>query len=173
MQDDPPEITEVRASVVQTDPIAPSEPSMEARADFYQRLRRRITTWSRTRAGRAHPALQYVLLAPDLFHLLCRMMLDGQVSLGSKTRIAATLVYFMSPLDFLPELILGPAAFMDDVALSAHVIHRMLAEEPEAVRRHWAGEEAIADQVQEVLAAADRLLGAGLWVRLRRSLGKH
>jgi uncharacterized membrane protein YkvA (DUF1232 family) len=144
----------------------------DGEGDFYRALRRRVRRWARARNGRSSPWTELVLLAPDLFHLLCRLAGDPEVPRGAKTRLAFALAYFISPVDLLPEALFGPIGYLDDVALTAYVLHGLLDETPPAVlRRHWAGDQDVVVVIRRVLGVAGGVLGAGLWRRLRRRPG--
>ncbi len=70
--------------------------------DFYQKLRIRLKEWA-AGAGKDSTALKYVLLAPDFFHLLCKVLLDRRVPAREKAKVGGAIAYFMSPLDVVPE----------------------------------------------------------------------
>ncbi len=138
------------------------------RGDFYRTLRQRVRRWTASAEGKASPWAEYVLLAPDLFHLLCKLALDPDVPRGAKARLAAAIAYFVSPVDLVPEALLGPVGYLDDVALAAYVLHGILNQtRPEVLERHWVGERDVLEVVQKVLAAADRMVGSGLWKKLK------
>ena len=109
--------------------------------DFYVQLRGKIRKWLESEEGKSHQWSEYLMLAPDLFHLLIKLMLDPDVPTGEKAKILAVLIYFVSPIDILPEIVLGPAGFLDDIALAAFAIHSLLTKvDPEVIRRNWAGQ---------------------------------
>ena len=140
--------------------------------DYYRALRRRVVAWLESPEGRRFRWAEHLLLAPDLFHLLFRLSLDGAVPLADKGKLAGALAYWISPLDLAPELFLGPAGYLDDVALAAYVLNALLNRTPpEVVRRHWAGDGEALEAVQRIVGAADRMVGAGLWAKLRKLLG--
>jgi uncharacterized membrane protein YkvA (DUF1232 family) len=135
--------------------------------DFYKSLRRRIRSYLEKKG----PAFKYadiLLLAPDLFHLLCRLAIDPRVPPLQKAKLAATIAYFISPIGLIPEAITGPIGYVDDIALAAWVLSSMLnSEQREVVEEHWAGQESILKVVQGVLEVAESAIGAGLWQRIR------
>jgi len=146
-------------------------PELE-KPDFYRALRRKIRAWTQSEEGRGSPWAEYVLLAPDLFHLLCKLAWDPDVPKAEKAKLAAAIAYFVSPLDLLPEAFLGPVGYADDVALAAYVLNGIVNKtSPEVVARHWAGEGDVLVVVQRTLAAADRMLGSGLWKRVKKWVG--
>ena len=139
--------------------------------DFYRRLRRRISEWLATENGRTHRWADVLCLAPDLVHLMIKLMLDSRVPGSAKSRLLAALLYFMSPLDALPEAFLGPVGYLDDIALAAFVLNGLLNQiEPDILRHHWAGRDDVLDVIRRLIASADQMIGSGLWQRLRRRL---
>ncbi len=77
------------------------------REDFYQKLRSRVKEWA-VREGKDNKALKYVLLAPDFFHLLCKLMFDPRVPGSEKAKVGGAIAYFVSPIDLVPEGLIGP-----------------------------------------------------------------
>ncbi len=54
---------------------------------------------------------------------------------------------------FLPEVILGPAGYLDDIALAAYVLNRTInAGNGEIAKEHWAGDGNILEIIQFILA---------------------
>lgn len=140
--------------------------------DFYLRLRRRVHAWA-SRQGRHHRHLEFILLAPDFFHLLAKLSTDRDVPAGERVKLAAAVLYFVTPFDLMPEAVFGPAGYLDDVALTAHVLHGLINAGHGAIaQRHWAGRKDLLEAVQMVLRDANERLGAGLWSRLRNVTGR-
>ena len=136
--------------------------------DFYQKLRIRLKEWA-AGTGKDSTALKYVLLAPDFFHLLCKVLLDRRVPAREKAKVGGAIAYFMSPLDVVPEGLLGPAGYVDDVALAAYVLNSVLESAgSEVLREHWAGDGDVLEHVRSVIKAADKLLGSGAWSKIKR-----
>ncbi|MBN1540570.1 DUF1232 domain-containing protein [candidate division KSB1 bacterium] len=136
--------------------------------DFYQKIRRSIRTWANTN-GKNHRWSELLLTAPDLFHLLVRLSLDSRVPVKQRGKLLAAIAYFISPLDFIPEGLLGPIGFTDDIALAAYVLNALINQvDIDILREHWAGEEDVLQLIGRVLASADQLVGKGLWEKLRR-----
>ncbi len=142
----------------------------EKEYDFYQKLRRKIKAWSE-KEGKSYRWAKWVLLAPDLFHLLIRLTADPEVPMKEKTKLVAVMAYFISPLDLLPELVLGPAGFLDDVVLTAYALNAMINNiDSTVIQKHWAGEGDVLEVVQKIILLADKMLGSGLFKRLKRFL---
>jgi uncharacterized membrane protein YkvA (DUF1232 family) len=137
--------------------------------DFYQALRARITSWLASK-GQGFKHAQILLLAPDLFHLLTRLMFDRRIPAIEKAKLGGVLAYFISPLDLLPEALLGPAGYVDDVALAAYALSRLINVGHGAVAKElWAGDGDLLERIQQILEVADEMVGAGLWERLKSS----
>lgn len=138
--------------------------------DFYQALRARIASWLE-RKGKGFKHAQILLLAPDLFHLLTRLLFDARIPSSEKATLGATIAYFVSPIDLLPEALLGPAGYVDDVALAAFVLSRLINAGHGAVAsEHWAGDGDLFEAIRRVLEIADEMVGSGLWQRLKDHL---
>lgn len=141
-------------------------------SDFYRKLRKKVVDWLATRQGQSSEWAEYLVLAPDMFHLLCKLAADPAVPRGDKARLLAVIAYFISPLDLLPEAVLGPAGYIDDIAIAAYVLNRVINNtDPEIVRRHWAGSEDVLEVVRKILDRADKMVGSGLWQKLKRIVG--
>lgn len=137
--------------------------------DFYHKLRKDVKKWAEEKVGSQNKWLEYVLVAPDLFHLLTKLVVDKEVPAGKKIKLAAAITYFISPIDLLPEMFLGPIGYLDDVALVALILNELInSVDPKVIRKHWAGEQDILSLVKTIIANADSMLGAGLWQKLKK-----
>ena len=149
-------------------PMTLNDPEHE---DFYRQLRKRVRAWAKSKSGGGSKLVDVVLAAPDLFHLMCRLMMDPRVPTREKGKLIFAIGYFLSPLDLLPEAIIGPAGYLDDVALAAWVIRSILeTTDPLVVREHWAGDGDVLLLVEMIVQKADDMLGSGLWRRIRKLL---
>lgn len=138
---------------------------------YYLKLRRIIALWMDKQGGAVNKYGDFLLAAPDLFYLLWKLSLDSEVPMKSKTIIVAALVYFISPIDLLPEALFGPVGYLDDIALTAFVLNTVINDtSAQLVRKWWAGEHDILLLIKNILANADRFLGRGLWGRIRRKI---
>lgn len=145
--------------------------TQDANQDFYLRLRSKLARWADTPGGRRHRLVDTVLLAPDFFHLLCKLSVDAGVPLAHKAKIGAALAYFVSPLDLMPEALVGPAGYADDVALAAWCINLLVNKvDPAIIHRHWAGDGNLLDKARHVIDSTDRKLGGGVAARAARWL---
>ncbi|ABI69550.1 YkvA family protein [Syntrophomonas wolfei] len=142
--------------------------------DFYQQLRDRIMEWLQSDDGKNHKFAQYILLVPDMFHLLCKLIIDPEVSAADKAKLAGVIVYFISPVDLMPEAIAGPIGYLDDLALTAYALNSIINNaDPQIVRKHWAGQDDIMEVIKNVLATADEMVGTGVWSNLKALFAKN
>ena len=140
----------------------------EDHKDFYIKLRKKIETYLREHDNQY---ADYLLLAPDLFHLLVRLSIDERVPVKKKAKFALVIAYFISPIDLLPEMLLGPLGYLDDIALTAYVINQYVNEtDSTIVRELWAGDQDILSALKNIIATADKFVGSGIWKKLKNKL---
>lgn len=144
----------------------------EEKKDFYQKLRTDIKKWFDEKNMDDNRWAEYILLAPDLFHLLTKLAIDPDVPASKKVKIAGIIAYFISPLDFLPEMLLGPIGYLDDIALTAYILNDIINEvDPKIIQRNWAGERDILNLVKTIVANANNMVGSGVWKKIKRTFG--
>ena len=150
--------------------IGQNPPPDEAKQrDFYQKLRRRVARWAEGRDATTTRGAELVLLAPDLFHLCCRLLADKRVPAKAKGTLGLVVAYFISPIDLMPEALLGPLGYADDVALAVLALHHLMDSVPEAVlREQWAGDEDILRLVETLVATLHERLDQKVLRRLRK-----
>ena len=140
--------------------------------DFYRRLRARLDEWLQSREGRAYRFADYLLVLPDFVHLIIRLALDRRVPMELRTQTAAVLAYVMLPFDLVPEAVVGPVGFGDDLLLVALMVRRLLtAVPPEVVLAHWSGPTGLMKTIRTILDAAEEMVGSRVWNRLQRIVG--
>lgn len=127
----------------------------------YQELRERIK-----RIEQEHNndrLFEILLLVPDYFVYLCRLLTDSHVPKEYKVEVALALIYLVSPIDFIPEgLITHPIALMDDTGILLFVIKRGFDGKfisRETVEKHWPGDVGLVDNIGEWYEAAKNVLG--------------
>ena len=107
-----------------------------------------------------------LLLIPNFIRLLGRLFRDGRAPTAEKVMLIGTIVYVISPLDLIPDMIpfLGQ---VDDLYLVSLVLLRLLHRTPaEVLREHWDGRGDLPGVVQKIARAAQYVLPA----RIRRIL---
>jgi len=145
---------------------------VDNKIDFYQQVRIKIRTWLESKEGKQHKWAEYLMFAPDLFHLLCKLSLDPEVPSKEKAKLAGAIAYFILPVDLIPEALTGPIGYADDIALAAYVLHNIVNNTNEdIVRKHWAGDGDVLKIIQKILKVADEMVGSGLWRKVKRIVG--
>lgn len=136
---------------------------------FYDRLRARVTRAAERRSPRmGRRAAEALLLAPDLFLLLVRLLLDRDVPARSRALVGGALAYFLAPVDLFPEAVLGGVGYFDDVALAVWVLAEALGGELEAqADRHWSGDRELRLALRGAAEGAKVFLGDRLINRVR------
>ena len=115
---------------------------------LYDRLRANVVE---PRPGLSSGLRDLLLLLPDLTVLLFRLAGDSRVPIGSKAIAGLAVAYVVSPIDLLPELVLGPIGLMDDLLIVGAALSKLLrAVHPDIVRSHWSGHGDALDAIQRV-----------------------
>lgn len=142
---------------------------------FYDRLRERMLIAAERQSHRyGKPVIEALLLVPDVFILMVRLVLDPQVPGEARALIGGALAYFLLPLDLFPEALVGAAGFLDDLVLGAAVLSQALGGELEPyAARYWNGERELRQTLRDIAQSAQALLGRDLFRRLRRTLAKR
>lgn len=140
---------------------------------FYDKLRAKIESFIREKGVNENIA-QYILLAPDLFVVLARLIVDKRVEMSAKALAGVAIAYFITPLDLIPEALTGPLGFLDDVVLAVYALRRILVDvDPKIVKEHWNGKDDLLDVITNVVKAADDLVGKKLLKRIEDALFKR
>jgi uncharacterized membrane protein YkvA (DUF1232 family) len=155
-------------------PMAPAqlpEGSDPKQKDFYLQLRDKVSEWFEKNADQKPEYANYILLVPDFFYLLVKLTLDHRIPAMDKAKFAGVIAYFFSPIDFLPEALLGPLGYLDDLILTCYVLNLYINQQEEAnkqvVKELWPGDQDVLNTIQTVLQKADEWIGSGLLKRLK------
>jgi uncharacterized membrane protein YkvA (DUF1232 family) len=142
---------------------------------FYDRLRERIVRGVASRGGKlGETTVQAVLLVPDVFVLMLRLLLDRETPGETRSLIGGALAYFVLPIDLLPEAFVGVGGFVDDLVLAAIVLSAVLSPELEdRARRYWSGSDELRSTLGDVVRTADSLLGEDVFGRLEGLLQRR
>lgn len=128
---------------------------------FFEQLKNKIADWAQSDDGKNNKWTQFIMLVPNLFKLICRLAVDPDVSAANKAILAGVIVYFISPIDIMPEAVMGPIGYLDDIALVAFALNAMINNtNPQIVQKHWDGTEDILNVIKSILEVADKMLGA-------------
>ncbi len=139
--------------------------------DFYLKLRRDVRAWV---AKHTKSDIADVLLnVPDFFYLLVKLANDPDVPNANRRQIVAAVIYFVSPLDVIPDVIPG-LGWLDDLYLALIVIDGLMnAVDLDVIEKYWLGDEDIIHMVKLTLDRLNDKLGAGLIKRIIDSLHKN
>ncbi|MEW9671067.1 YkvA family protein [Ammoniphilus sp. 3BR4] len=141
---------------------------------FYDKIRKKVEEFLKKQTGdKADRAAKYILLAPDLFVLFARLLQDRRVPTKSKALAGVVVAYFLSPLDIMPEIIVGPIGFLDDIILAAYALSRIMNEvDKHVLLEHWNGEADLLETVQELLKKAEELVDTKVLGTIKNLLNK-
>jgi len=136
--------------------------------DAYKQMAREVALW-REREGREAPYVDIVMQAPELFHLLTQLCLDNAVAAPDRARLLGAIIYFVAPVDLVPERLAGAAGYVDDVALAAYVIQGVADHVgADIVGAHWSGEGNIMALVVDLQSRAETVLGREVWQQIKQ-----
>ena len=120
---------------------------------LYDRLRAGVVT---PRPGQASGVRDLLLLLPDLVVLALRLLRDPRVPRGGKVIALLGLGYVLSPVDLLPEGLLGPIGLLDDLFVVGAALSRILNYvHPDLVRSHWSGQGDALEAIQRATGWAE------------------
>ncbi len=141
---------------------------------FYLNLREKIMKWAERKGVREKSVFKYIVAAPDFFYLLWKLSTDKELPAEDRLLVGVALFYFISPFDLFPEGVMGPIGYLDDIAIAAYVIKKIINRAgEEKVKRYWLGDEDLLLSIERILGTVDRYLGSGLWKRLVNFIEKR
>ena len=150
--------------------VARGEVSRDRATGFYDRIRRNIAEFN-ARKGAVGKTAEFLLLVPDMFMLLWRLTTDSRVAGKDKVLLGSAVAYFILPFDLIPEAIVGPIGYLDDLVFGVYVLNKMLTStDPEILREHWSGDGDVLEKIQNVLNTADTLVETKVSARLKKML---
>jgi uncharacterized membrane protein YkvA (DUF1232 family) len=136
---------------------------------FYDRVRGRIQKFVGEKGSALGRTAEFLLLVPDVFILLWRLLGDSRVTGRNKVLLGSAVVYYIFPFDLLPEALVGPIGYLDDLVFGVYVLNRMLVDiDPSVLREHWSGGEDVLLTIQRVMTAADQLVSKEIVERLKK-----
>lgn len=135
---------------------------------FYLKIRKRITSWLNDNANMNYKWREYLLIVPDIFYLMVKLVQDPDVPQAKKIKLVSAIAYFISPIDVLPEAILGPIGYLDDLGIAAYVLNDLLNTiDPQIIKRNWVGDVDVLVLIKKILLNIDNILGKGIWDKVR------
>jgi uncharacterized membrane protein YkvA (DUF1232 family) len=140
---------------------------------FYDRIRNTIQRYIDNKGAVIGKTAGFLLLVPDVFILLWRLTSDSRVNGKDKVLLGSAVAYYVMPFDLLPEAILGPVGYLDDLVFGVYVLNKILGSvDASVLREHWSGSDDVLDSIQNVLNAAESLVGKDLAGRIKKMMGK-
>lgn len=147
--------------------------SRERATRFYDRIRASIHDFTERKGRVLGKTAEYLLLVPDIFILLWRLTTDARVHGRDKVLLGTAVAYFILPFDLIPEAIVGPIGYMDDLVFAVYVLNKILTStEPSVLREHWSGSDDVLRVIQRILNAADELVATNISGRLKKMIKK-
>jgi uncharacterized membrane protein YkvA (DUF1232 family) len=136
-----------------------------ANEEFYRTLREKV-------AGYTGAYADYVLMLPDLFLLITRLMLDPKVDGKHKIYLGAAVAYVISPIDLISERRFGVIGYLDDLVVVVAALNMLVNEvDRQIILEHWSGKADLLATIQKVLAQADQLMGKGRLEKILAAIG--
>ena len=164
----PPNGSDIESQV--REEVARGDVSSDRAKRFYDRVRSSINEFTEGKRVVGKTA-EFLLLVPDMFMLLWRLTTDSRVAGKDKVLLGSAVVYFILPFDLIPEAIVGPIGYLDDLVFAAYVLNKILTNtDPAILQEHWSGNGDVLQAIQRVLNAADTLVESKVTARLKKML---
>lgn len=145
-----------------------------AAPDWYSTWRGRIYEWVRHNTD--DDMARVIMLVPDMFMLLVRLMKDQRVPFLLKGQLVLAATYVLSPFDFVPEGLLGPIGLAEDAGVMALVllgIKRIASLPPGLLSEHWSGSEDPQDVIESVHKKVMTNLNGDIWQKIVNKFGEQ
>lgn len=91
------------------------------------------------RRGWRELSLETASLIPNLAKLLSRLLRDKRIPMRRRVFLGAVLMYVVSPIDLIPDFIVGFGRLDDIILLSLAIDHLMTGSDAAIVEEHWDG----------------------------------
>lgn len=134
--------------------------------DFYQNLREKINRWAgeekllKKTGNWTDSFIQYLMVLPDMAHVMVKLLFDKEISSLYKSYILISLVYLISPLDFIPDII-PVAGFIDDLLVLVIAMNKIINSKDtkviKKIKYYWAGDQDIFAKVKDIIAVLNEL----------------
>lgn len=157
--------------------VPPASAEARREADllgFYDRVRSRLVRSVERRSPRMGPRLvETLLVVPDVLLLLIRLVLDPAVPRPARAVIGGGLAYFLLPFDVVPEILVGPPGYVEDLLVASTVLAYALGDDLEAyAERYWSGGDDLRRVLADIASSASRLLSTDVERRVEKVLDR-
>jgi len=102
------------------------------------------------RRGWRELSLETALLIPNLAKLLSRLIRDQRIPIRRRAFLGVALAYVVSPIDLIPDFIVGFGKLDDIILLSFAIDHLMSGSDAAIVEEHWDGSIDALDLIRSV-----------------------
>ncbi|MBC8313778.1 MAG: DUF1232 domain-containing protein [Candidatus Cloacimonetes bacterium] len=140
---------------------------------IYDMLRRKVKNSVSDYFGdESKKGIEYVLLLPDFFILLWRLMQDKEVEKNKKIFIGAIIAYILLPIDLIPDFI-PVIGFLDDLVLIAIGLNNIFVKtDKKILQKHWSGEGKILEQIEAIIKVGNEVLSEKMFGKITRLIDK-
>lgn len=140
---------------------------------FYEKMRNTINRWVKKKGGKVgNDITQYLLLLPDLFMLLIRLLSDKRVPLSKKIFLTSVVGYLMIPLDIIPDFI-PFIGYTDDLILAIFALDNLLNSiDQSIIIDNWSGDANIIETIQTIIAKSDMFLDKNVLNKIKKWIWK-
>lgn len=138
---------------------------------FYDKIRKNIEATISGEQDKPGRGSELLLLVPDIFALLWRLVNDPRVSGKNKVLLGSGIAYFILPIDLLPESLVGGIGYLDDVIFSIYILNKLLSDtDEEILREHWSGSGDILDTIKRALNSTDGIAKSDVIDRVKKMM---
>lgn len=138
--------------------------------DFHDMLSTQISEWVNSNEGKRNKWTKYLRYTPEILTLLCSLSIDKKVPVDERAKLAGALAYFIAPIDLIPEGLIGPSGYTDDITVAALVLNSIITKTGEIlVKTHWTNNEIdIAYLIDGILSDAEKMVGKIIYNQLKK-----
>lgn len=131
-------------------------------SDFYIKLRKKLDKQLKDSYNKESPVnlmINLLAILPDLFHLCIKLVFDGKVHHDKKGALIGAMLYVISPIDLIPDII-PVFGFVDDLLVVTLGLNSMLEDTNDeylktSIKRYWAGERSVYETLRHIIAVTD------------------
>ncbi|GAB4182716.1 MAG: hypothetical protein Kow00108_19670 [Calditrichia bacterium] len=135
----------------------PEDENPQQYENYYLKIRKKVEKWAGKNSGK--PIAELVLILPDAVYLLIQLLKDERVPAEDKMKIAMAMVYIVSPVDIIPDIIPGIGQ-LDDLYVALLLIETLFLKYPDVVESHWPGDVSNLHSIQTILEKIKEHIGS-------------
>ncbi len=130
--------------------------------DYYIRLRTKIDKQLKDSFNKKSPInsmINLLAILPDLFHLCMKLVFDGKVHPEKKGALVGSLLYVISPIDLIPDIV-PVFGFIDDLLVVTLGLNTMLDDSKDeylkiSIQKYWAGDKPVLETLRHIISVTD------------------